>query len=494
MVFKDLRDFIGTLEKKKLLKRVSVEVDRDLEITEIADRTIKQKGPALLFENVKGFKTPVLINAFGTEERMALALGVKSLSELTTQVNSLISDLMNAPGQSGGGLLGKLQALPKLMDLASKLFPKTVKTGPCKEVIIKDKASLAPTGSGLDKFPIIKCWPQDGGRYITLPLVFTKNPENGKRNCGMYRMQVFDGATTGMHWQMQKDGARHFADTQRKGRDKIEVAVAIGSDPAVSFAGAVPLPPDVDEMIMAGYLRGAAVEMVKCETVDLEVPANSEIVLEGYVKADEKRMEGPFGDHTGFYSLPEEYPVFHITCITHRKDPIYQTIVVGRPPMEDCLMGLAIERMFLPIMRMHLPEIVDVHMPFEGVFHNLLLVSIRKSYPGHARKVMHALWGMGQAMFSKVIVVVDEDVNIRNSSEVIWKALNNIDPQRDMEFVMGPVDVLDHAARTIGYGSKVGIDATRKLKAEGFTRPWPEEMRIPPEVKAIVDKKWKDLK
>ncbi|MEK7449384.1 MAG: UbiD family decarboxylase, partial [Planctomycetota bacterium] len=290
-----------------------------------------------------------------------------------------------------------------------------------------------------------------------------------------------------------KDGARHFANAQKKGLDKIDVAVAIGPDPAVSFAGAVPLPPDVDEMILAGYLRGAAVEMVKCQTIDLEVPANAEIILEGYVKTNEKQMEGPFGDHTGFYSLPEEYPVFHLTCITHRKDPIYQTMVVGRPPMEDCFIGLAIERMFLPLIKMYLPEVVDIHMPFEGVFHNLLLVSIKKSYPGHARKVMHALWGMGQAMFSKVIVVVDNNVNIHDTGEVVWKVLNNIDPQRDLEFALGPVDVLDHASREIGYGSKVGIDATRKMKEEGFTRPWPDEMTIPPEIKMLVDKKWGEI-
>jgi 4-hydroxy-3-polyprenylbenzoate decarboxylase len=365
-------------------------------------------------------------------------------------------------------------------------FPKGVSSGPVKEVIRKDDFSLA-------EFPVLHCWPQDGGRYITLPMVFSKNPETGKRNCGMYRMQVYDERTTGMHWQTHKQGAEHYRRLAAQGGSdtKMPVAVAIGADPATMYSAILPLPPDLDEMMISGFLRGKPVEMVKCETCDLEVPANAEIVLEGYVELGELRREGPFGDHTGFYSLEDDYPVFHITCVTHRKDPIYATTIVGPPPMEDFYMGKAIERIFLPLMRMQLPEIRDICMPAEGVFHNLILVSIRKSYPLHARKVMHAIWGLGQAMFSKVIVVVDEDVDVQNVREAAWKALNNIDPERDIQFVLGPVDSLDHASRMVNYGSKMGVDATRKWKEEGFTRPWPDVIRMPDDVRTRVDALWK---
>jgi 4-hydroxy-3-polyprenylbenzoate decarboxylase len=344
--------------------------------------------------------------------------------------------------QKPEGFMDKLKMLPKLAELNSA-FPKTVSDGACKEVIRKADFSL-------DYFPILHCWPGDGGRFITLPMVFSRNPETGKRNCGMYRMQVYDGQTTGMHWQKHKQGAEHYRRLAAAGTEtRMPVAVAIGSDPATMFSAILPLPPEIDEMLFAGFLRGKPVEMVKCETSDLEVPANSEIVLEGYVELDEMRREGPFGDHTGFYSLDDDYPVFHIECITHRKKPIYATTIVGPPPMEDFYMGKAIERIFLPLMRMQLPEVRDICMPAEGVFHNLILVSMRKSYPGHARKVMHAIWGLGQAMFSKVIVVVDEDVDVQNVAETAWKALNNIDPQRDIEFSMGPIDSLDHASRLL---------------------------------------------
>jgi 4-hydroxy-3-polyprenylbenzoate decarboxylase len=374
--------------------------------------------------------------------------------------------------------------LPKLADMAN-FFPKTVSSGPCQEVVKK-------SGFSLFEFPILHCWPQDGGRFITLPMVFTRNPDTGKRNCGMYRMQVYDERTTGMHWQTHKQGAEHYRRMQREGRTpRMDVAVAIGADPATMYSAILPLPPDLDEMMIAGFLRNKPVEMVKCQTVDLEVPANAEIVLEGYVTPGETRTEGPFGDHTGFYSLEDEYPVFHIECITHRRNPIYATTIVGPPPMEDYFMGKAIERIFLPLMRLQLPEVRDMCMPAEGVFHNLMLVSIRKSYPGHARKVMHAIWGLGQAMFSKVIVVVDEDVDVQNLSEVAWKALNNIDPQRDIEFVMGPVDSLDHASRLADYGSKMGIDATRKWPQEGFARRWPDVIAMSPDVKARVDELWR---
>jgi 4-hydroxy-3-polyprenylbenzoate decarboxylase len=368
---------------------------------------------------------------------------------------------------------------------AGSYFPRIVGDGPCKQVIRHDGFSLAD-------YPVLKCWPHDGGRFITLPLVFSRNPDTGKRNCGMYRMQIFDERTTGMHWQTHKQGAEHYRRLASEGKSKrMDVAVAIGADPAVIFAAILPLPPDIDEMIFAGFLRCKPVEMVKCETVDLEVPAESEIVLEGYLELGELRTEGPFGDHTGFYSLEDEYPVFHVTCITQRKRPLYVATIVGPPPMEDFYMGQAIERIFLPLMKLQLPEVREMSMPAEGVFHNLIIVSIRKSYPGHARKVMHAIWGLGQAMFSKCIVVVDEDVDVHNAREVAWKALNNIDPERDIEMVMGPVDSLDHASRLPNYGSKMGVDATRKWPQEGFTRPWPNVIRMDETVVRRVDSLWR---
>jgi 4-hydroxy-3-polyprenylbenzoate decarboxylase len=323
-------------------------------------------------------------------------------------------------------------------------------------------------------------------------MVFSRNPDTGKRNCGCYRMQIYDDRTAGMHWQTHKQGAEHYRRLAKGGQQKrMDVAVAIGADPATMYSAILPLPPDLDEMMISGFIRGKPVEMVQCETSDLEVPAHAEIVLEGYVEIGELRTEGPFGDHTGFYSLADEYPVFHVTCVTQRKHPIYATTIVGPPPMEDYYMGKAIERIFLPLMRLQLPEVRDICMPAEGIFHNLILVAIRKSYPGHARKVMHAIWGLGQAMFSKCIVVVDEEVDVQNVREVAWKALNNIDPERDIQFVLGPVDSLDHASRLVNYGSKMGVDATRKWPGEGFTRPWPDVIRMSPEVKSRVDALWK---
>jgi 4-hydroxy-3-polyprenylbenzoate decarboxylase len=475
MAFADLRDFIRALDRNKELKRIPFEVDPYLEITEFADRSVKTGGPALLFEKPKGSSVPVLINAFASIRRMQIALGVESIQEIADRIVALLETRMPP------GLIGKLKMLPKLAEVGS-FFPKIVSDGPCKEVIRRE-------GFSLKEFPILHCWPGDGGPFITLPMVFSKNPDTGKRNCGMYRMQVFDERTTGMHWQTHKQGAEHYR--RMAGSKRMDVAVAIGADPATIYSAVLPLPPDLDEMMIAGFLRGRPVQMVKCETCDIEVPANAEIVLEGYVELGELRNEGPFGDHTGFYSLDDDYPVFHLTCITHRKNPVYAATIVGPPPMEDFYMGKAIERIFLPLMRLQLPEVRDMCMPAEGIFHNLVLVSIRKSYPGHARKVMHAIWGLGQAMFSKVIVVVDEDVNVQNVREVAWKALNNIDPQRDIEFVMGPVDSLDHASRLPNYGSKMGIDATRKWPQEGFTRRWPDVILMSPEVKKRVDALWK---
>ena len=480
MAYRDLRDFISRLDKEGELRRISVEADPVLEITEITDRVSKADGPALLFERPKGSKFPLLINSVGSARRMNMALEVDDLDEVAERIRSFLNL------QSPQGLFDKLKMLPKLAELGS-FFPKSVKSGPCKEVIKKDGFSL------LD-FPILKCWPQDGGRFITWPMVITKNPETGKRNVGCYRMQVFDERTTGMHWQTQKHGAEHYRSARaRSGTGKLDVAVAIGSDPATALAGILPVPPDLDEFMFSGFLRREPVEMVQCETVDLEVPANSEIVLEGFVDLAELRTEGPFGDHTGFYSLEGKYPAFHVTCITHRKDPIYLTTIVGPPPQEDYWMGHAIERVFLPVMKMQFPEIVDVAMPAEGIFQNLMIVAIRKSYPGHARKIMSAIWALGQAMFTKVVVVVDHDVDVQNSRQVVWKALCAIDPERDVEFVLGPMDTLDHAARMQDYGSKMGIDATRKWASEGYSGRWPDEIRMDDATKQRVSEMWSRL-
>jgi len=477
MAYNDLGEFIRALDQAGELKRIPFEVDAVLEIAEFADRAVKSGGPALLFEKPKGSSIPVFINGFAGERKMQIALEVSSVEEIAARIAEYLELRMPE------GLIGKLKMLPKLAEMGS-FFPKVVSKGPCKEVVRHDRFSLFD-------YPVLQCWPKDGGRFITLPLVFTKNPDTGKRNCGMYRMQIFDERTTGMHWQTHKQGAEHYRRRKHEGAQRMDVAVAIGADPATMYSAVLPLPPDLDEMMVAGFLRGKPVEMVKCETSDLEVPACAEIVLEGYVEIGELRTEGPFGDHTGFYSLEDDYPVLHVTCITQRKEPVYATTIVGPPPMEDYYMGKAIERIFLPLMRLQLPEVRDINMPAEGIFHNLILVSICKSYPLHARKVMHAIWGLGQAMFSKVIVVVDEDVDVQNVREVAWKALNNIDPERDIQFVMGPIDSLDHSSRLPNFGSKMGIDATRKWPEEGFTRPWPDVIEMAPEVKRRVDELWK---
>ena len=496
MGYADLREFVRRLEKEGELRRVKAEVDPVLEITEVIQR-LRQiameapsgniapnpnaLGPALLFEKPKGSRYPLLINAFGSVRRMALAFEVEDLGQVAARIRGFLD--MQTPQ----GLLDKLKMLPKLAELGSFL-PKQVKDGPCKEVV-HQRGDV-----NLFDFPILKCWPQDGGRFITFPLVFTKNPDTGKRNVGMYRMQVYDERTTGMHWQTQKHGAEHFRRARAANPEgRIPVSVAIGSDPATTLGGILPVPPDLDEMMFSGFLRRDPVELVKCETNDLEVPANAEIVLEGYVNLNEMRTEGPFGDHTGFYSLEGEFPVFHVECVTHRKDPIYLATVVGRPPQEDFFMGYAIERVFLPLMKMTHPEIVDVSLPAEGIVHNLMVVAIRKSFPGHARKVMNAIWSLGQAMFTKVIVVVDHDVNVHDYREVVWKALCAIDPQRDVQFTLGPVDTLDHAARMQDFGSKMGIDATHKWATEGFARPWPDEMLVDEKTKTRVEAMWKTL-
>ncbi len=476
--YQDLNDFIRALEKQGELKRISQEVDPILEITEITDRVTKAGGPALLFEKVKGSNIPVLINTFGTEKRMAMALGVESLEALAERVNVFLEPKMPS------GFMETVQMLPMLQTLRA-LKPKSVRRGPCQEIIKKDQFSLF-------EIPALKCWPQDAGRYITLPVVITKDPETGIANYGMYRLQIFDEKTIGMHWQIHKGGAAHFHKAKALGK-RVEVAVALGPDPAVIYSASAPLPEGVDEMMLAGFIRNVPVEMVKCQTIDLEVPANSQIVLEGYVDPTELRQEGPFGDHTGFYSLADQYPVFHVTAMTMRENPIYPTIIVGKPLQEDFFLGKTTERIFLPLLKKQLPELVDMNMPAEGVFHNLLIMSIDKRYPGQAKKVMSAVWGLNQLCFAKVVVIVDKDVNVHDVKEVAWKALNHIDPERDFLFTHGPVDVLDHAARLPALGSKVGIDATRKWKEEGFTRDWPDEIVMDAAVKAKVDGMWKEL-
>jgi 4-hydroxy-3-polyprenylbenzoate decarboxylase len=479
VAYRNLREFVSRLERENELKRISAEVDPVLEITEITDRVTKAGGPALLFERPKGSSVPVLINMLGSSRRLNLALEVDHVDEVAARIRAL----MDLPRPQG--IIDKVKLLGRLGELDAT-FPRTVKSGPCQEVVKRDNFSLF-------EFPILKCWPADGGRYITWPLVVTRDPSTGHRNVGVYRMQVLDERTTAMHWQTQKHGAEHFRQMRGSKDGRLEVAVAIGADPATALAGILPAPPGVDEMMLAGFLRRAPVEMARCVTVDLEVPAESEIVLEGYVDVSDMRTEGPFGDHTGFYSLEGLYPAFHVTCVTHRRDPLYLTTIVGRPPQEDYFMGYAVERIFLPMMQMVHPEIVDVSMPAEGIFTNLMIVAIRKSYPGHARKIMHAIWSMGQAMLTKVVVVVDHDVDVQKPGEVVWKALCAIDPQRDVEFVLGPLDTLDHAARMQDFGSKMGIDGTRKWPEEGFARPWPDEIRMTSEVKSRIDALWGKL-
>jgi 4-hydroxy-3-polyprenylbenzoate decarboxylase len=486
VAYKDLREFIARLEREGELKRIPVEVDVDLEITEITDRVSKAGGPALWFEKPRSAKDgvtysmPLVINMLGSKKRMELALDISSLQDVARRIEDLLD--MKPPE----GFFDKVRLLPKISELGS-FFPKQVRSGPVKEVIERDNVSLRT-------LPIMKCWPQDGGRFITFPLVITRSPKTGRRNVGCYRMQVYDDRTTGMHWQIHKGGAEHFRWLERQGKGRrMDVAVAIGADPVTMFSGILPLPEDVDEFLFAGFLRQEPVELVKCETVDLEVPAHAEIVLEGYVDLDDLRAEGPFGDHTGYYSLEDKFPAFHLTCLTRRQNPIYVSTIVGPPPMEDYWMGHAVERIFLPLLRKQLPEVVDMHLPAEGIFHNLMIVSIRKSYPGHARKVMNALWGLPGAMFTKCLVVVDDDVDVHNLREVAWKAFTHIDPERDIQFVLGPVDQLEHASRLPSFGSKMGVDATRKWPSEGFTRPWPDEIKMDPEVKNKINALWKQL-
>ncbi|MGE5188461.1 MAG: menaquinone biosynthesis decarboxylase [Gemmatimonadota bacterium] len=477
MAFRDLREFLAALEKRGELLRIAAPVSAELEAAEIADRAVKSGGPALLFENVTGSSVPLAMNLFGTMERMRLALGVSSLDEIGARMMEIVEPEIPT------NLVEKLKMLPKLARLAD-FVPRTVSSAPCQEVVETDRPSLS-------FLPVVKTWPGDGGPFLTLPLVFTKDPATGRRNVGMYRMHVFDGTTTGMHWHVHKGGAKHHRGFRRKG-ERMPVAVALGGDPATIYAATAPLPEDVDEMMFAGFLRKQPVELVRCRTSDIEVPAHAEVVLEGYVDPDEVRTEGPFGDHTGYYSLADSYPVFHLTCVTRRRDPIYPATIVGKPPMEDVYLGKATERIFLPLLKKILPEVVDMNLPVEGIFHNFAFFAIDKRYPGHARKVMSAVWGMGLLMFSKFVAVFDADVNVQDMSEVLWRIGNNVDPRRDTMIVEGPVDALEHASPLPHYGSKMGIDATRKWASEGFAREWPEDIRMDPGIAALVTKRWKE--
>lgn len=472
----DLREWIALLEREGELVRVAAEVDPDLEITEITDRIVKSGGPALLFERVKGSRLPLLINQFGSERRMCLAFGVERLDDLGERIGEILEL------QPPQGLVDKVRSLGKLKSIADSM-PKTVSRGPCQEVVL--------TGDDVDLglLPIQRCWPLDPAPFITLPAVITKDRETGVRNVGMYRMQMVDRRSTFMHWQLHKDGR---ADLRAAADGRIPVAVAIGLDPVTAYAASAPLPKHVGELMLAGFLKGSAVQLVQCTTVDLQVPANAEIVLEGWVDREDVGIEGPFGDHTGFYTPPEEFPLFRISAMTMRRDAIYPSIVVGKPPAEDEWLAKATERIFLPAIRMSVPELVDYDLPTAGTFHNCVLVSIRKRYPGHARKVMHAMWGLGLMSLTKTVVVVDEHVDVHDYEQVFFYACANVDPARDVLLSEGPIDQLDHATTIQAYGGKLGIDATAKGPDEG-RREWPPEIEMSPEVRARVDARWAEL-
>jgi len=488
MAIDNLRELLAAIEQAGELVRVHQPVKARLEIAEIADRCMKSPGggPALLFEHVlleDGSRSPhpVAINLYGSMKRVCLALGVEQLDEIGGRIEELLH--LKVPE----GLFGKLAMLPRLAEIAK--FPPRTRGGrpPCQEVVLQGEAI------NLDRIPFLTTWPGDGGRYITLPMVITTDPARGIRNVGMYRVQVLGRDTLAMHWQRHKVGAAHWREMAARG-EKMPVVIALGGDPASIYSGSAPLPPTIDEFLFAGFLRKSPVELARAVTCDLEVPAEAEIVMEGYIDPEEPLvLEGPFGDHTGFYSLADYYPKVHVTAVTMRQDPVYPATLVGRPPMEDYYLGHATERIFLPLLKLTVPEIVDYHMPAPGIFHNLVFVSIDKQYPGQAWKVMNALWGQGLMSLAKVLVVVDREVNVRDPDEAWWVALNNIDPERDVRFTMGPVDVLDHASRAFTYGSKMGIDATKKWKEEGFDREWPEMIRMDEATRRKVDELWPQL-
>lgn len=493
--YSDLREYILDLEAAGELIRIKTEVSSDLEITEIADRISKNLGAenkAILFEKVEGYGIPVLINSMGSHQRMQMALGVdkdeRGYDAIGDRIRSLIKPELPISFKD------KIDKLLELGELRN-IIPKRVSQAKCQEVVISREESHLIKGDGkllLDKLPILKCWPEDGGAFITLTSVFTKDPDKlgAGRNVGMYRLQKFDDITTGMHWHKHHDGASNYAKTLKHGK-RMEIAIAIGNDPVIPYCATAPLPPGIDEMLLAGFIRNQGVELVKCKTIDIEVPASSEIVLEGYIDLEEELVtEGPFGDHTGFYSLADLYPKFHLTALTHRKDPIYATTIVGIPPQEDCYLGKATERIFLPLLQLVCPEILDMNLPWEGVFHNCALIKIKKKYAGHAFKIMNTIWGTGQLAWTKYIIVFDDDVDIQNYSEVALHAFGNTDPERDFLFSRGPLDILDHASQICGFGSKVGIDATKKWSGEGFQREWPKLITMSEEIKNLVSEKW----
>ncbi len=509
------RDFIELLDSKGELSRVKTRVRPKLEIAEVCDRVSKSPaahghneldktipgslgGKALLFEDVEGSDMPVAINTFGSYARVNLALGTNNLEELAARVQQLVKPEIPTT------LMEKMKRLPDLMKMAS-FPPKVARSGICQQVIYEgDRADL-------NRLPIIQCWPLDGdlrsgqslvpwdapldyqpsGRYITLGGIHTRNPETGDRNIGMYRVQQFGPRTAAMHWHMHHDGARHFRLYQKR-NDKMPLAIVLGGESVLPYAATAPLPPGIEEHLFAGFLNGGGIELVQCKTIDLQVPANAEIVIEGFVDPNEKLLEGPFGDHTGFYSLADWYPKFTVTCITTRKDPIYPTTIVGKPPMEDYFLGKATERIFLPLLKMIVPDIVDYDLPISGVFHNCAFIKIKKEYPYQARRVMHAIWGAGQMSFTKFIVVVDEHVDVHNEQDVLFHLFSNCDPARDTEIVKGPVDILDHASPEKGTGSKIGFDATEKIAGEGTVRLWPKELAMDAATKELVTRKWKE--
>lgn len=476
MIFSDLQHYLEALEERGELKKISVPVSHDREITEIADRIVKSKGPALLFEQVEGARFPLAINLFGTLERTCFSLGADDFDSIAARILSFIPA---APPASLGQTLKFLLQLKQLKNIQ----PKTLRTASSQEIVDHD--------ANLLDLPVMQCWPEDAGRFITLPLVITKHPETGRQNIGMYRMQLIDQRRALMHWHVHHDGASHYRLHCRKGMD-MDIAVALGCDPVSIYAATAPLPPGIDEMLFAGFLRNAPVEMVKGKTVDLLVPAHAEFVLEGTISPEETQLEGPFGDHTGFYSDADDYPVFHLKAITRKKSPVYPATIVGKPPMEDYYLGKATERIFFPLIQMQIPEIVDINFPCEGVFHNCVLVSIKKEYPGQARKVASSLWGMGQMMFTKCIIIVDHTTNVQDCSETAWKVFSNVDPERDIFFTKGPLDVLDHSSPASVFGSKAGFDATVKLPEEGHHRTWPAEITMDEETRHKVTQRWKD--
>ncbi|MBC8514293.1 menaquinone biosynthesis decarboxylase [bacterium] len=468
MAPKDLRDFLALMENKGDLLRIEDEVDIHLEMTEIGQQTTRQGGPALLFESPRGHTTPVGLNLFGSKERMASALGVEDLEEIADRLRGYLKPPSGAGLGEALGILGKIAH-------AKRFFPKTIRKAPCQEVVLEGENAT------LDILPIPTMWPGDAAPFVCFTQVITKDPETGTRNVGAYRLQKFDDKTLGMHWQLHKDGKRHQEGAKKRG-ERMEVAVALGGPPAAMYAATAPLPPGIDEYLFAGFLQDSPLEMVKAKSVDLEVPARAEYIIEGWVDPEETRIEGPFGDHTGYYSHPGPYPVLHLTAITHRKNPIYPHILVGKPLQEDWFLGYATERFFLPLIQLLVPEIVDWHFPPEGVFHNALLVSINKEYAGQARKVIHAIWGIGMLSMTKLVVVVDGDIDVQNPSEAVFHALANTDAARDLIVDTGAIDVLDHSTPVEGFGGKVGVDATRGMEGENLVRPWPGQVDMDPKV------------